>query len=301
MADYTWHGWDSSNPGKWDDANNFTPSGGPPGAGDNISIPAGSNAITSGLASGKTTRLGRVHFEEGWFEIAGVQSNTGNTYLALNCAFLLLASSGTTYIELNSAGDSELCDVEVRNSAPGGNGLFGAFIVSETPNLDQGNISDFSQTGGSVIIGPRIEDDIKIKTTASIYGGECEFGHGCTLDTSTKLRMKDSSAVFRGVWTNCTITLEAGAVLRREGDSANAQSVTMRGDSQFVPNISSGGADLVALILYDTSFADFLQSGLPRTVTTLHQIGGRVRADPSAVTITNLGATTPFDRTVIPV
>jgi len=69
----------------------------------------------------------------------------------------------------------------------------------------------------------------------------------------------------------------------------------------FTPNISSGGADLVSLILYDTAYADFMQSGLPRTVTTLHQIGGRVRADPSAVTVTNLGATTPYDRTVVPV
>ena len=300
MANYTWHGWDSSNPGKWDDANNFTPSGGPPGAADNVSVPAGSNAITSGLASGTTTRLGRVHFEEGWFEIAGVQSNTGDTYLALNCAFLLLASSGTTYIELNSASDSELCDVEVRNTAPGGNGQFGAYIKSET-STTQGNISDYSQTGGAVIISPKIEDAVIVKTTASVYGGECEFGHGCTLDTSTKLRIKDGSAVFRGVWTNCVVTLEAGAELRSEGASANAQSVTMRGDSSFIPNISSGGADLVSLILYDTAYADFMQSGLPRTVTTLHQIGGRVRADPSAVTVTNLGVTTPDDRTVVPV
>ena len=297
MADYTYHGWDATTPGDWSVAGNFNPSGGPPGAGDNVSIAAGANAISSGLTSGATTRLGRVHFEEGFFELAGVEDDTGNTYLKLNCAFLLLASEGKTFIELNSAGSGETTDIEVRNTAPATNGTFGAYITSETPNTDQGNVREYSQTGGSVGIATNLHDDLIITDSCNSFGGNLEIGHGCTLSTCD-LRVKSSSVVMRGIWANCPTTLEAGAVLRTEGNSANANTVTLRGDSQFIPNSSSGSADIGVVAMYDDSFVDFYQSGLPRTITTFHQIGGRVRMDPAVVTITTLGSTTPFDRTV---
>jgi len=306
MANFIYHGWDSSSPGDWSAAGNFldaagaTP-GGVPGAGDNVSITATANEITAGLASGATTRLGRVVFEKGWFATAGITADTGDTYLKLNCTNLILNSGGTTYIEINSAGPSEKCDIEVSATASWSEGNFGAYIKTEYPNVDQGHIGNYSQTGGSVAIAHKLADIAKIMTSCSAYGGLLELGHGCTLDGSSVLRVSNSTCVMRGTWNGCATTLETGATLRTEGSSANSDSVTLRGNATLIPNAASGSADLVTLNMHDQSLVDFMQSGIARTVTTLNQYGGRVRIDPSCITITNLGATTPFDRTVVPV
>ena len=306
MANFLYHGWDASSPGDWSVVGNFldntgsTP-GGVPGAGDNVSIASNSNEITAGLSSGATTRLGRVVFEKGWFATAGITAPTGDTYLKLNCANLILNSGGTTYIEINSAGSSEKCDIEVTRTAAMSDGYFGAYIKTEYPNLDQGNIGNYTQTAGAVAIAHNLADIAAIKTSCTVYGGTIEIGHGCTLDAAAVFRMSNATGKMRGTWNGCATTLENGSQLTTEGTSANSDSVTLRGNAILIPNAVSGGADLATLNMYDQCFVDFMRSGLARTVTNLNQYGGRIRLDPAVVTVTTLVTTTPFDRTVVPV
>lgn len=257
MAKRTWSG---SVSGDWSATGNWV-EGSVPVNSDDVYIPAGSAAITTGLNQSAVT-LGRLEIEDGYSANIGTKAG----YLRIAAATVYLApSGGSQFIDLGSSNIS----VEVRKTGSASTG-------TRAVNLKGSNLATVTVLSGSVGIAT---DPAATSTVATVraMGGSVWIGQGVTLTTV--------QAVGANVLVDCaatTLTLWSGTLETRYTGAVTTVNVY---DGTFYP--ASTGT-ITTLNGYGGTI-DFRRSALARTVTTLNATANetlRIYLDSTYVTVT---------------
>lgn len=257
MATKTWVGTTS---GAYNVSTNWV-EGAVPTTADDVRIPAGTPAITSGLDQ-SLVAIGDFIVEAGYANTIG----TSSADLQIDPDRFEFSGTGTSYIDIGSAAIA----VTIKDAATAGTGLRGLYLI------------------GSAI------------TTANILKGKVGLAsvHGTTASATT-VRVSGSGAdVWLGEGlTNTTVELYAGKVEQR-GSSTNTKvyggtlttteegtigTLTMEAGTAYLNSIGT-----ITTLTGNGGTVDMTTSAASRTVTTLNpQPGFTIIYDPAIVTITN--------------
>ena len=265
MADKTWLGNDPGNEGDWNTAANWNPSG-VPVASDNVRIPPGSNAITTGLDQ-SAVGLGEVVVQPGYTGTIG----TNLLFLRINPNRFVFSGTGAAWIDLGASA----IDASVTATGSAGTGERGLYLIGSAVNV-------LSVSGGFVGFASR-HGEAGTVTTARVTGGSLWIGFGATV-TSLEIASGDCQ-----LSTGATsVVVDDGTLTTLETKAINTVTI-----NQGAASLNSTG--LLTTLNINGGSVNFTRSGLPRTVTTVQiNAGGEVTYDPSVVTFTNtVQANTP--------
>lgn len=250
-----------------------------PAAGDDVIIPPGSAAISSGLdQSGVAIADFRVL--RGYRNKIGDDSGAAPVYLQIDCdTFSYAGQGGSSYIDLGSANIAPLVEQTGRASATGKHALY----------LLGSNLSTLTVESGDVGLAARFGETSTVATAriGDADGALLLVGDGVTI---TNLDQSGGRGVLRSAVTQID---QFGGTLISELDMTVGTWNLEAGTA--IPN-SSG---TITTFNLNGGTADFLQSTVARTVTTL-SIGNkgerRLKLDPAIVTIGTLNdPTQPYD------
>ena len=269
MATCLWRGNDSSNPGDYSVAGNW--SGAVPVADDTVIIPAGSGNITAGLNQA-SIELEEFTVQEGYTGRIGIRPTSGAapTYLQLGimtnspCELTL---SNYAYIDV----DNSDIDVTVFRAAQGTSGDYGLCLLGsaiQTLSVHQGSVGLGYQRGNLADC-----DDIQLRAGALLYRGAGSGSSAATIMGGTLIDAGGISQcdIYSGVLKaveNCPFT-----------------TLICYGRRTILNNDAGTGGTTVNLKGANATL-DLSQSGIPRTIVTLNYDEGRLIKTP-ATTITN--------------
>jgi hypothetical protein len=263
MANRTWEG-DLS--GDWNTAGNWK-EGAVPVATDDVRVPPGSGAITSGRNQSGVA-LGYVIIEAGHTNaIAGPAA-----YLQLQCTRFECHGAGTYYIDLGASAVSP----EITNSANPSVGNRGVYLKGSA-------LATVNVLGGHVGLAV-LHGETATATTVRVTGARasCWVGAGVTLTTFYQTQ-GDSEVRCAATTISCY-----GGTLRTD------ETGTVGTFNCYGGTIRPESSGTITTMLLDGEaqggvFVDFTGSGVVRTVGTLKQNpGSRLRYDPAVLAITTL-------------
>lgn len=256
--------WLGTTDNSWNTASNWS-DGAVPEAGDDVSIPAASPSITSGLDQ-SAIDLGDVRIEKGFVNTIGdVTLPNAPVYLQLSCDYLDIHGACTSYIDFSQTGT---VDVSISDTAVPDIGKHGCYLIGGSA------LEDLSVTGGHVAVAQYFGESLTI-ADVRVNGGVLTVGRSCAM---TDILVK--SGTF-----NCFST-SAITTLKQDGGTvhlftANGGTWTVRGGT-FIADDWTGTPSLVL----EGGTADFIQGGRDRTLSALTQDGGAMIYDPDILTIT---------------
>lgn len=269
MSEIFWQGDDTSSPTDFNTAANWS-IGYVPGAGDHIIFtPEFNNSCTANMDQG-TTSFGDIRVEAGYSADIG---SSGNPLTATPTSFLY-RGAGTIHADIGAAN----IPVIVENS--------GAYVGGKSGvNIIGSNISVLSISGGSCAVAMGASDSATVATARVSGSGRLSLGADVTL---TALDVLNGSCNLR---CNCpTVKVYAGKLTTQLACAISTKLTAYAGDL-----ILNGSGTIASLLLDGTASVDFSQNGVPRTVSTVQNLGGAITRDPAVITFS---ATTNADRVV---
>lgn len=266
MADKTWAGVT----GAYDLSTNWSPVN-VPIAGDNVRIPAGSVAITSGLNQ-SAVALADFIVEDGY--TAAIASATA--YLRIVCSRFIFSGTGVSYVDIGTSAISP----QVLKTSGGGSGTRGLYLKGSA-------ISILSVISGKVGLAALFGETSTATTIRCVGSGASVWaGAGLTL---TNFYQTNGDSIIRCAGT--TLTCHGGKIKTEE---SGAWTTVDMDAGTFYPN-STG---TITTFMCDGGTADFLTSGAARTVTNFKlNPNGTLKYDKNVLTITNW--TVPDDPIVL--
>jgi len=269
MASKIWDG--ISTPGDWSVAANWVPSG-VPVATDDVSIPAGSNAITAGLDQ-SAVALGEVTVEKGYSAAIGLATS----YLKLDPNSFRFAGTGESYIDLETS-PTTINPVILATKSNVTAGKRGLYLLGD-------DIGTLEVYGGIVGLAAQLGETTTVATLRLLgSGANVWIGNGVTLTT---LDVFKGQAELKPALT--TLNVHAGKVVTEEDGTITT--ATVRG-GELVCN-SSG---TITTLNIEGGIVDFIQAGKARTVSNTKQNpGSTLIIDEAIVTITtHVNADEPY-------
>ncbi len=263
MADKIWLGNDSGNEGDLNVAANYDPSG-VPVATDNLTIPAGSNAITLNLTALNNATLsgalGKVVVEPGYAQPTGLSTADWQ----FSCTQFDFSGLGLSYIDLEASAIAP----EIRATQSAATGYYGLNLIGSA-------LTVVNVIGGSVALAPRITEAATI-ATLRVVGSTARVlvGRDVTLTTSY---MTDGTVYLYCAAT--TATLHGGKWYSREVGAI--ATLNVYGGTAYPESTGT-----ITACNCEGGTTDFTKSGDARTVTTLKQNpGATLIYDPAVLTI----------------
>lgn len=245
MANKTWVGTDSGNEGDYSVADNWA-EGAIPGTGDDVRIPAGSYAITAGLNQ-SAVAIGDFIIEQGYDQNIG----TSTAFLRIDPnRFEVTCSGGTQYIDIGSAA----IDVQVNDTGSAAEGYAGLNLLGSA-------IANCDINGGYVGIA-NLAFDTSTVTTLRVIGSASRVILGAGASVTTISQIVGEVIAACGA---TTINLFGGTLNTKEDGAITT--VNLRGGEAI---LSSSGT--ITTLNLNAGVADFMQSSLPRTVSTLNLV-----------------------------
>jgi len=260
--------WIGGTDNSWNTAANWSDAA-VPSAGDDVSIPAGADDITSGLDQ-SAIALGMVRIEDGYSGLIGDNTVVNNpTYLEVDCDSFECHGECTSYIDLSHPAGA--VDVTVTRTVRSDSGRYGMYLKG-------GDVDDLDIQGGAVGVAT-FHGAGQTVANVRVSGGSLHIG---------QLAAVTNYIVHGGIvktWSESgftTLKMNGGNVTLQD---SVAGTWTVMGGHLF-PNKWSGSPTLTV----EGGTADFSKSGLTRTLSVLNHNGGNIIYDPNVLTITTRNA-----------
>jgi hypothetical protein len=284
MADKVWWGADSGNVGDYGVAANWQPSGVPVN-GDNVMIPAGSNAISGTLDQSAVT-LGSFYVEEGYDQAIGTYTAATPSYLQLDANAMFYAGTGTAYIEVRNGGGS----LDVHVEAAGAQATTGIYLLYLTTD-GTSTIGTLSVRAGAVALGSFLDDPNQTCTNVRATGTNARILIGDPV-TATNVHVDRGHVRSESVNTHTLIEQSGGTC-----DVIGAAAVTTLTLTGGTLRAHGGGTYSTLTVDGGTLIAT---DGDARVLSTLNFDSGTLQSDPDVTTISTLVGRqdVPFTMTV---
>jgi hypothetical protein len=235
-----------------------------PVATDNVRIARGSGVISSGMSQ-SAVAINRFIVEEGYANTIG-SATLG--YLQIDPDIFVFEGTGAAFINLGSAA----IDPEIRNTASAAAGYRGLYLLGtamDVLNVLKGKVGVAVQAG-----------EVSTVDNVRVIGGSADvwLGSGVTVSTGVDVQ----AGILTADCTVATSNLRGGTT---EATLAAAlTTVNLRGGTLLHNSTGTLGT-----LNWYSGTADWTQSGVERTVTTInaYEGGGTLRFNKQAVTYTN--------------
>lgn len=235
-----------------------------PVATDDVTIPAGAKAISSGLPT-TAVAYGDFTVEAGF--TAGIAS--ANEYLSIDPDSFTYAGGGNNAAFINLSSANIACTIK-NTPQKSGNNQHGLYLLGS-------NLTTLELRAGNLAIAPLFNETATVATIDQI-GGTLTVGSGVTYTTHNQ---RSGAATVNCAFTTANID---GGTFTSDGTGA----ITTINLEAGTANLNSSGT--VTTINQNGGNVDMLQSGASRTVTTWNFYGGSRKYDPADVTVTNRSA-----------
>lgn len=236
---------------------------------DDVRIPAGSGAITSGLTAFASVNLGSWYRERGHVNL--IASSAGPLFVSADG---VIEHWGTALAYINVAGDNT---VKVYETASASEGNFGLYLSGSCSNV-------MSIMGGPVGGAVRHGETLTLNAGARVTNaGALTLGVGCAV-TGT---LYQSAGLLVQRCNSTTTTIEGGTF--RSEEVCTIGTLNLVADSRLrsaTATLNSSGTITTLNLENASATVDRTQTGVSATITTCNHEAGTLIYDGNTTTIT---------------